>query len=172
MLRLRRTCLRKYPQMIKTTMDIEAEAQKIIGRARLAVSGEGGHNTTFAVACKLARLTEDEDTLMRWMGSYNERLDDKWTDWELYHKATDAIAKQPPKAPSRARPPMIPKGKVTPWKPAGSSRPAPKPADDEEPASKKASRRPPDPSEGEDPWRIEDIFTPPSTPAGAYVGFF
>ena len=56
-----------------------------------AVSGSGGHNQTFSVACSLYNgwaLSENET--LAWLKIYNERCDPKWSDRELAHKAADA----------------------------------------------------------------------------------
>ena len=56
-----------------------------------AISGAGGHNQTFSVACSLYNgwNLSKEDTLA-WLKVYNERCEPKWNDKELAHKAADA----------------------------------------------------------------------------------
>jgi len=58
-----------------------------------AVSGQGGHNKTFYVACKirdrLKGLLSPEECLPI-MQSYNERCEPKWSDAELLHKLRSA----------------------------------------------------------------------------------
>ena len=56
-----------------------------------AISGAGGHNQTFSVACSLYNgwNLSKEDTLA-WLKVYNERCEPKWNDTELAHKAADA----------------------------------------------------------------------------------
>ena len=56
-----------------------------------AISGQGGHNQTFRVACRLYNgwgLSE-ADTL-RWLQRYNEKCEPAWTLAELKHKVTSA----------------------------------------------------------------------------------
>jgi hypothetical protein len=56
-----------------------------------AISGSGGHNQTFRVACSLYNgwgLSESET--LRWLEQYNQKCDPPWSASELRHKATDA----------------------------------------------------------------------------------
>lgn len=56
-----------------------------------AISGQGGHNQTFYVACRLYNgfgLSE-ADTL-RWLHHYNEKCVPAWSFAELRHKASSA----------------------------------------------------------------------------------
>jgi hypothetical protein len=59
-----------------------------------ATSGEGGHNTTFAVACGLVRdfglLAEEAGPLL---AEYNERCIPEWSAEELAHKLAGAVGK-------------------------------------------------------------------------------
>jgi len=58
-----------------------------------AISGEGGHVATFAVACKIAahtELTYDEQWLL--LLGYNARCAPPWTEHHLRHKLEDARA--------------------------------------------------------------------------------
>jgi hypothetical protein len=73
-------------------------ADKVIGRARAyiskmppAISGQGGHNQTFSVACKLVEgfnLSPDEAFPL--IQEYNGRCLPSWSDQELQHKLADA----------------------------------------------------------------------------------
>ena len=145
-------------------MDIETEAQKIIKKSKLAVSGDGGHNTTFAVACTLARLSSEEEVLMRWLRAYNDRLDEKWTERELYHKAEGAA-----RAVSRSRrssypePRVVPKGKSTLWKLASNKQPSPAPDVNVPPGSAAPAE------DVSDDWNMDNLYTPPR-PMQAYAG--
>ena len=70
-------------------------AKKYVAKIPPAISGQGGHNRTFHVACLLVlgfALTEAE--AMAVMGEYNARCQPPWTNRELMHKVQDA-AKQP-----------------------------------------------------------------------------
>jgi hypothetical protein len=71
-------------------------ARAYLARCPGAISGQGGHNRTFFVACKLVKgfgLSPDEalDILVT---DYNPRCEPPWTEKELRHKVDDA-AKQP-----------------------------------------------------------------------------
>lgn len=61
-----------------------------VAKAEPAVSGQGGHNKTFAVACKIVAcgLTEDEEWAI--FTEYNERCDPPWPDSALAHKLRQA----------------------------------------------------------------------------------
>jgi hypothetical protein len=70
-------------------------AQKYVATMDPAISGQGGHNQTFAVACRLAidfDLSEEEAWPL--LCEYNERCQPPWKEMELRHKLTDAM-KQP-----------------------------------------------------------------------------
>jgi hypothetical protein len=57
-----------------------------------AISGSGGHNQTFRVACQLYNgwgLSETET--LRWLERYNEKCQPPWSASELRHKASDAV---------------------------------------------------------------------------------
>ena len=154
-------------------MDIEQEARKIIARSKLAVSGDGGHNTTFAVACTLAKLSGEEETLMRWLRAYNERLDEQWTERELYHKAEGAVnAVSRTRKPSRPRPTTVPLGKSRLWKPAAAKTAStPIPSVDHSGGPGPGFSPPPlgDAGDAGDEWSIQDLYTPPRY-AYAYAG--
>ena len=56
-----------------------------------AVSGHGGHDQTFKVACSLYNgwaLSQDET--LAWLALYNERCQPPWSEHELCHKAAQA----------------------------------------------------------------------------------
>ena len=72
---------------------------EVIDRARAylakvpgAISGQGGHNATFAIACKLVQGfgLGFEDALAL-MGEHNEKCEPPWTAEELQHKVSDAL---------------------------------------------------------------------------------
>jgi hypothetical protein len=63
-----------------------------INHAELAISGQGGHPTTLRVArCLYNGFALSRDEVLKWLRVYNERLDEKWTEKELAHKADDAV---------------------------------------------------------------------------------
>ena len=56
-----------------------------------AISGQGGHNQTFKVACSLILgfdLSIDEALPL--FREWNDTLNDRWNEWELRHKLEDA----------------------------------------------------------------------------------
>jgi hypothetical protein len=66
-------------------------AEAYVAKMPPAVSGQGGHNQTFAVACCLVRdfglsVTEARPVLQ----VYNQRCEPPWEPWELDHKLDDA----------------------------------------------------------------------------------
>jgi hypothetical protein len=76
--------------MIKMNTPIE-KARTYISKLPLALSGQGGHNTTFRVACCLVHgfeLSNAEAMIL--FEEYNAKLTEQWTDWELQHKLDDA----------------------------------------------------------------------------------
>ena len=77
---------------------VEIDRKPLLERARRclaemppAISGEGGHNKTFHVACTLVKgfgLRQPEALLL--LQEYNQRCIPPWTDSELVHKIEDA----------------------------------------------------------------------------------
>ncbi len=56
-----------------------------------AISGKHGHDTTFALACDLARQGLDAEAIVQvLLKHYNRRCKPEWTEVELRHKAEDA----------------------------------------------------------------------------------
>ena len=57
------------------------------------MSGQGGHNTTFRVACKLADAGLSEEQVLAELIAWNEDgcAVPKWSETELAHKAKSAI---------------------------------------------------------------------------------
>lgn len=71
--------------------NIIERARKYLERKELAVSGQHGHDRTFAAACDLVLgfdLSPAESLPL--LREYNERLDEQWSDSELEHKLADA----------------------------------------------------------------------------------
>jgi len=68
-------------------------ARAYLAKMPSAISGQGGHNATFAAACILVRgfaLPEEEayDLLVT---HFNSRCEPPWTEWELRHKVRSAM---------------------------------------------------------------------------------
>ena len=101
------------------------QARAYIQTAPLAISGQGGDNTTFKVACKLVHgyaLTDDEALSL--MEEYNARLDERWAPHQLTHKVASALTYAPQyptgyalvrSGPFKPTPPAPPPN-VTVWK--------------------------------------------------------
>ena len=75
----------------KPKLTLQERIAKYLAAVPPAISGAGGHNQTFSVACSLYNgwNLSEEDTLA-WLKVYNERCEPKWSDKELAHKAADA----------------------------------------------------------------------------------
>lgn len=74
------------------SMDIIDRARKYMEACPDAVGGQGGHATTFGVACALVwGFGLNEQSAMGLMMEYNQRCLPKWTERELLHKITSAL---------------------------------------------------------------------------------
>lgn len=75
-----------------------------VDKCDAAVSGQGGHNATFRVACKirdrLSRLFGPDECLPL-MLQYNRRCQPPWTEAELLHKLRSAWRAVPDREHSR-----------------------------------------------------------------------
>ncbi len=95
------TCERFWPQADAPQRDFYSP-QSVIERARKyvalipgAVSQQGGHNTTFKVACALViGFGLERDTASAILTEWNQTCQPPWSDRELQHKI-DQAAKQP-----------------------------------------------------------------------------
>lgn len=56
-----------------------------------AISGAGGHNATFAIACKLVEFGLSPADAWRLLLEYNQRCQPQWSEGELRHKMEDAF---------------------------------------------------------------------------------
>lgn len=84
---------------IETETGLEAleRCRRYISRIEGAVSGQGGHNKTFRVACKIAEFMQPYMTAeqaMPLMREYNERCEPIWAEHDLLHKLTDAFGRE------------------------------------------------------------------------------
>lgn len=104
------------------------QARAYIANAPLAVSGSGGHNTTYKVACTLVQgFALSREEAMTLMNEYNDRLDEQWSYPQLRHKVDDATKAAPiqpvgyklrrddPFKPYKRTPPAPPPQRAT-WK--------------------------------------------------------
>lgn len=69
-------------------------ARAYIAKMPSAISGSGGHDATWAVACKLVHGfgLSDEDALSILRTDYNSRCEPEWSELELDHKVKSARA--------------------------------------------------------------------------------
>ena len=66
-------------------------ARSYLARMEEAISGQGGHSTTFKAACVLVHgFALSVEEALPLMLEYNERCVPPWTEKELRHKLTDA----------------------------------------------------------------------------------
>lgn len=66
-------------------------ARKYVDKMDAAVSGDGGHNKTFAVACVLVKGFElSSSDALDVLREYNQRCDPPWSERELQHKIDSA----------------------------------------------------------------------------------
>src|SRR5436190_4487383 len=71
--------------------DIYEQAWRYIAKAAPAISGQGGHDQTFSVACTLVKgfdLSIAEARPLLW--EYNQRCQPEWSGAELEHKLHSA----------------------------------------------------------------------------------
>jgi hypothetical protein len=74
-------------------------ARKYVAEIPGAISGQGGHNQTFAVACALVHgFALNESDALAIMGGYNLRCSPPWTEAELIHKIKSAATARHDKA--------------------------------------------------------------------------
>lgn len=73
-----------------------ALATRYLERCPPAISGDGGHNTTFRIACNLGPgFNLDEETTLRLLREvYNPSCEPEWSEAELRHKVEDAFRKE------------------------------------------------------------------------------
>jgi hypothetical protein len=82
---------RRGSAVLKKMNSIEERIPRWLDAIPGAISGSGGHNQTFRVACQLFNgwaLSESET--VRWLERYNERCRPPWSSAELKHKASHA----------------------------------------------------------------------------------
>jgi hypothetical protein len=70
---------------------MEPRILKYLDQCPPAISGQGGHNRTFAVACILVHgFALSVSEALPYLQAYNQRCRPEWTHKELMHKLTDA----------------------------------------------------------------------------------
>lgn len=79
-------------------LSISERASKYIARMDAAVSGSGGHDATFAVACALVHGFDlGEGEAMALMQEFNSRCAPPWSEWELAYKLRSAAGSHSPR---------------------------------------------------------------------------
>jgi P4 family phage/plasmid primase-like protien len=72
--------------------DLEKRVLAYLDRCDPAVSGKGGSNTTFRVACALVRGYDlGRDEALQFLRHYNHKCEPLWSEKELEHKIDDAL---------------------------------------------------------------------------------
>ena len=84
-----------------TGPDAEARAAAYLATCEPAISGQGGHDKTFLVACTIAHGFKlgSESVFRLLRDHYNDRCEPPWNERELRHKADDAVKSEPKKPP-------------------------------------------------------------------------
>lgn len=91
-----RTRRRVQQDVLANNPDLrELRAARWLEKVEGAVSGEGGHNRTFRVACKLVfYFGLDRERALRLLRAWNLRCRPPWSEKELEHKVDDALKKR------------------------------------------------------------------------------
>jgi bifunctional DNA primase/polymerase-like protein len=78
----------------------DGDRARAVNRARAyieemgpAISGQGGHNHTFNVACRVVERVLDEDDAWAVLVEWNTGCEPPWSERELRHKLDDALQK-------------------------------------------------------------------------------
>jgi hypothetical protein len=76
-------------------MDLQERIFRYLAACPPSISGSGGHNATFTVACALINgFGLHESEAMEYLRSYNQRCQPPWSEAELEHKIRSAAAAQ------------------------------------------------------------------------------
>ncbi len=82
------------PAPVAGPMSVEERARRYVERMPPAISGQGGHDATYEVACVLVRgFALDEATAFDVLRGYNARCEPPWRERELEHKVRSAASK-------------------------------------------------------------------------------
>ncbi len=77
---------------VRSAGDVESRAAAYLAKCGPAVSGQGGHTTTFLVAQKLVLgFSLDEETAFRLLAGWNQQCQPPWSERELRRKIRQAI---------------------------------------------------------------------------------
>jgi Bifunctional DNA primase/polymerase, N-terminal len=74
---------------------MELRASRWLEKVEGAVSGKGGHNATFRVACKLTHYfgLGEEAAVRLMLAVFNPKCEPEWSEGEIRHKVADALKK-------------------------------------------------------------------------------
>lgn len=74
-------------------MDLRERICRYLAACPPAVSGQGGHNVTFSLACALSNgFGLDESQVLEYLNLFNSRCQPPWSENELLHKARSAAS--------------------------------------------------------------------------------
>lgn len=92
----KRTRKRLHEEAISPAAEfMELRARRWLAVRDGAVSGQGGHNHTFATACKLMLyFALDREKALTLLREWNAKCRPPWTDAELQHKVDDALKRR------------------------------------------------------------------------------
>jgi P4 family phage/plasmid primase-like protien len=85
-----------FPTLPPATSDRTArvsQAAKWLEAYPGAVSGDEGHNHTFAAVCKLLEMGLDDDEALKLLSAWNQKCQPPWSEQELRHKIESAREK-------------------------------------------------------------------------------
>lgn len=73
--------------------DLATRIRSYLSRCPAAISGQGGHNQTFTVACKLVNgFALSESEAYAFLSEWNQRCQPPWSEHQLIHKIRSAMA--------------------------------------------------------------------------------
>ncbi len=91
-------CTPKIPQvhghngnaLVSASQAME-RCRKYVAKMPPAISGQGGHDRTFNVACEIFRFGLSESDASAVLAEFNQRCVPSWGEWDLQHKLEDAL---------------------------------------------------------------------------------
>jgi hypothetical protein len=77
---------------VQLSPEVADRARKYLAKVPPAVSGQGGHDHSFYVACQLVKgFALDRDSALQLLREWNQTCQPPWSDRELEHKIDDAL---------------------------------------------------------------------------------
>ena len=72
--------------------DLQERIHKYLDACELAISGKGGHKTTYRIACHIVQgFGLDREAALKAMRYYNQKCEPPWSEKELQHKIDGAL---------------------------------------------------------------------------------